>query len=113
VGAATGVVAAGAVCEVTSFAETVSVLLVVDLAVCSTLGPEGVLDTDVGWDCGSSTWFSFCSKAARSAAWAGVSLARTERKLAQRATQKPTKVMPFIKRPFRSKNNEMARPSMI
>ena len=55
--------------------------------------------------------FSFCSKAARAVAWAGVSSARTEMKLAPRATQKPTKIVVFMKRPFRAERKEMARPS--
>jgi hypothetical protein len=35
---------------------------------------------------GLSSSFSFCSKAARAAAWTGVSSARTEMKLAQKTT---------------------------
>jgi hypothetical protein len=47
--------------------------------------------------CGWVNSLNFCSKAARAAAWAGVSLAWTEMKLAPRATQKPTKVVIFMK----------------
>jgi hypothetical protein len=97
VGAATGVVAAGAVCGVTAFAGTVSVTLVADWPDCTTAAPEGVFFAGDGPICGWLNSFNFCSKAVRAAAWAGVSFARTEMKLAPRATQKPTKVVIFMK----------------
>ena len=81
-----GVVAAGAVGEVTVFAGTVLVILVADLSGCTTTAPEGVTRTGGAWVCVWSNSFIFCSKAARAAAWTGVSSAWTEIKLAQMTT---------------------------
>jgi hypothetical protein len=61
------------------------------------MASEGMPDIGGGGVCGLSGLFSFCSKAARSAAWAGVSSARTEKKLAPRATHKPKKILIFMK----------------
>jgi hypothetical protein len=94
---AAGAVAAGAVCEVTAFVGTVSVTLVADPPVCSITAPEGVPGAGGGSVCGWPSSFNFCSKAARAAAWAVVSSARTEMKLAPRATQKPNKIRVLMK----------------
>jgi hypothetical protein len=71
--------------------------LVADLPGCTTTVPEGVFVAGGGRVCGLFRSFSFCSKAARVVAWAGLSSARTEMKLAQRATHKPTKIVVFMK----------------
>jgi hypothetical protein len=73
------------------------VTLVADLPGCTTTVPEGVFVAGDGSICGLFRSFSFCSKAARVAAWAGVSPAWTEIKLAPKATHKPTKVVVFMK----------------
>src|ERR1700690_2904893 len=72
-------------------------MLVADLPGCSTTAAEGVVVAVNGWGCQASGWFSFCSNAARAAAWAGLSAARTEMKLVPRATHKPKEILVFMK----------------
>jgi len=95
-GAATGVIGAGVVCEVTAFSASVPVTLAADLPGCLTTALEDATSTG-GGVCALSSSFIFCNKAARVAAWAGVSPAWTEIKLAPKATHKPTKVVVFMK----------------
>ncbi len=96
-GAATGVFATGAVCGVTAFWGIGAVTLVADLTGCSATATEGVFVAGSDWICKSSGWFSDCSKAARAAAWAGLSAARTEMTLAPRTTHKPREILIFMK----------------
>ncbi len=93
-----GVVAAVAVCDVTVFADTLTIVLGVDSLGGTTPATEGAFVAGGGWDCGLSRFFNVCSKAARAAAWVEVSTARTEMKLALKATHKPKKIVVFITR---------------
>jgi hypothetical protein len=94
---AAGTAAAEAVCGATAFAGTVSVTLVANSPGSTIMASEGMPDTDVGGVCEFSVLFSFCSKAAGSAVCGWVLSARAEKKLAQRAMHKPTKVVIFMK----------------
>jgi hypothetical protein len=58
---------------------------------------ELVVAVAAGSTCDVPGSFSFASKAARAAAWAGVSSARTETVLAPKAMHKPKKILIFIK----------------
>ena len=95
-GAATGVIGAGVVCEVTAFSASVPVTLAADLPGCLTTALEDATSTGGGGVCALSSSFIFCNKAARVAAWAGVSPAWTEIKLAPRMTHKPKKILIVI-----------------
>ena len=94
-GAATGVIGAGVVCEVTAFSASVPVTLAADLPGCLTTALEDATSTG-GGVCALSSSFIFCNRATRAAAWAGVSAARTEIKLAPRMTHKPKKILIVI-----------------
>ena|ERR1039458_2199817 len=79
------------------------------MARCFTTIPDGVTCTgaETGANAGAgaggtkvrgwSSLFSFCTKAARAAAWAGLSAARTEMKPAPRRTHKPKTILVFMK----------------
>jgi hypothetical protein len=95
-GAATGVVGARAVCGVTAFSATIPVTLTGDLPGCFTTALEDATSTGGGGVCALSSSFIFCNKATRAAAWAGVSAAWTEMKLAPRMMHKPKKILIFI-----------------
>ncbi len=97
-GAGAEVVASGTVCGVAAFSRVVPAMLVAVLPGCSTTAPVGVVVAVVsGWGSQASGWFSFCSKSARAAAWAGVSAARSEMKPAPRTMHKPRAILIFMK----------------
>jgi len=65
---------------------------------CSIAATDGAFVAFIsGWGSQASDWLSFCSKAARAAAWAGVSAARTEKKFAPRTRHKPKEILIFMK----------------
>jgi hypothetical protein len=90
--------------------ETVLVTLVADLPGCTTTALEFVSKASGGWVCELFSSFNCCSKAARAAAWAGVSSARTAMKLTPRTTHKPTQTVVFMKCAFEVERKEMTCP---
>ncbi len=102
--AATGLTTAGAaasaVCGVTAFSGTVSVAVVAVLAGCSTTAWENVFVAGSDRVGELSGWFSFCINAARAAAWAGVSAARTEMKSELGTMHKLKAILIFMKFPI-------------
>jgi hypothetical protein len=61
------------------------------------MASEGMPDTDGGGVCKLSRLVNFGSKVTLAAAWAVASSARTEIKLAPKATHKPKKTLVFMK----------------
>jgi hypothetical protein len=94
-GAATGIVFAGVVRGAAAVAEAAWVALVVDCAGFAATATEFVSAGDRA--CGWSSSDIFCFKAARAAAWSGVSSALTERQLATKAAHKTTRILAFMK----------------
>ena len=99
--AETGVVArameTGAVfCGPVVLTEAVPATLAAGLSVVSPLATEGRFVVSVkGWGSQAFGSFNFCSKAARQAAWAALSAARTETKPVPRTTHKPKVILFF------------------
>jgi hypothetical protein len=82
--------------EAAAFAETVPVRPAEDLTdACATVTEDAVTTLN-GWGSQAFGWLSFCSKARRATAWAGLSAARTERQPAPRTTHNP-KILIFAK----------------
>jgi hypothetical protein len=88
VAVAAGIVAlaAGVVVLAAGVVVLAGTVLVVSLLGCAFTAPGEVTTTGGAWVCCLSNSLIFCSKAARAAAWTGVSSARTEMKLAQMTT---------------------------
>jgi hypothetical protein len=85
-------------------------MLVADLPGGTTTALEFVSDASGGWVCELTGSFNCCSKAARAAAWAGASSARTAMKLAPRPTHKPTQIIVFMKCAFEVERKEITHP---